>query len=172
MSDSAKEFWDGEMKRDTSKQCFPLSFDPQWEENSYIPTEEDVAVGDLNSNEKGTGARKSGGKVAFSMVPLHLLAGVARVLMFGAQKYNLWNWSKGMVWSECFNCACRHLFKWYYLREEYDEETGEHHLDHVMCNILFLRHYSLEYKEGDDRPPASANFTKESLDNLNQRFKP
>lgn len=133
-------------------------------------TNDELSVGDLNSTKKGTGARKSKGKVAFSLLPLHLLAGVARVLMFGARKYAPYNWAHGMVWSECFNCTCRHLFKWWFFREEVDEETGEHHLDHVMCNILFLRHYTLEYTEGDDRPPKDANFGGKSFDNFTQLF--
>ena len=120
-----------------------------------------VAVGDLNSNAKGSGARKSGGKVQFSLVPLHLLAGVARVLMGGTMKYKSWNWAKGMPWSECFNCTCRHLFRWFFLREDIDPESGEHHLDHVMCNVLFMRHYTLTYTEGDDRPPYYVDFVKE-----------
>lgn len=129
-----------------------------------------VAVGDLNSNERGTGARKSGGKVKFSLIPLHLLAGVARVLMAGIVKYAHWNWAKGMDWDECFDCSQRHLFKWWYLREDCDFETGEHHLDHAICNLLFLRHYVMSYKEGDTRPPTSALFDKEQLEFLNTKF--
>lgn len=131
---------------------------------------EQVSVGDLNSEEKGTGARKSKGKVAFSLVPFHLLAGCARVLMFGQRKYKSWNWAKGMAWSECFNCTLRHLFKWWFFKEDFDEETGEHHLDHVLCNILFLKHYTMEYKEGDDRPPATANFGSESFKDMCKLF--
>lgn len=120
-----------------------------------------VAVGDLNSTEKGTGARKSGGKVKFSLIPMHLLGGVARVLMAGIIKYTHWNWAKGMPWSECFDCTQRHLNKFWYLREELDEETLEHHIDHAICNLLFLRHYAIAYKEGDDRPPSYAGFADE-----------
>lgn len=120
-----------------------------------------VAVGDLNSDQRGSGARKSGGKVAFSLLPLHLLAGAARVLMGGTLKYRSWNWAKGMPWSECFNCTLRHLLAWWYLGEDQDAESGEHHLDHVLCNLLFLRHYELSYPEGDDRPPAVAAFDGE-----------
>ncbi len=119
-----------------------------------------VAVGDLNSNAKGSGARKNGGKVSFSIVPLHLLAGCARVLMGGLIKYAPWNWAKGMDWSVCFDCTCRHLFRWWYLREDLDPESGEHHLDHVLCNVLFLRHYAVSYKEGDDRPPSFIDFAE------------
>lgn len=123
--------------------------------------QDEVAVGDLNSTAKGSGARKSGGKIKFSLIPLHLLAGTARVLMAGVTKYAAWNWAKGMAWSECFDCTIRHLFKWWYCGEDYDEETGEHHLDHVMCNVLFMRHYAETYKEGDDRPPAYCDFMEE-----------
>lgn len=126
---------------------------------------EEVAVGDLNSNEKGTGARKNGGKVMFSLIPMHLLAGVGRVLMGGIYKYKEWNWAKGMKWSVCFDCAMRHMFKFWYAREENDRETMEHHLDHAICNLLFLKHYLTYYPDGDDRPPEGM-FTTEDIDAL------
>lgn len=128
--------------------------------DSQAPTQE-MAVGDLNSNAKGSGARANSGKVAFSQIPLHLLMGVAHVLRCGMYKYASWNWSKGMAWSVCFDCLIRHLFKWWYMGEELDEETGQHHLDHAMCNLMFLRHYTLSYQEGDDRPPAYTGFPDE-----------
>lgn len=115
---------------------------------------DEVNVGDLNSQEKGAGARRSKGKAALTLVPLHLLAGVARVLMSGLIKYNAWNWAKGMAWSVCMDATFRHLFKFWYAREELDKETMEHHLDHAICNLLFLKHYLTYYPEGDDRPPA------------------
>jgi hypothetical protein len=115
-----------------------------------------MTEGNLDSNEPGTCARFNGGKVMFSLLPMHLLAGTCRVLMYGAQKYAAWNWAKGGKWSQSFDCACRHLFKWYFCGEDVDPESGQHHLDHVMCNILFLRHNTLMFQEGDDRPPAHA----------------
>jgi hypothetical protein len=129
----------------------------------------DVAVGDLDSDAKGTGARKNGGKVSFSLIPLHLLAGVARVLQGGLIKYKAWNWAKGMPWSVCFDCTMRHLLKWWYMGEDIDTESGEHHLDHAICNLLFLRHYEMAYREGDDRPPAHIDF-QEALDFFNTTF--
>lgn len=109
-------------------------------------------VGDVNSEERGSGARDNKGKVSFSIVPLHLLAGVARVLMGGQLKYAKWNWTKGMAWSVCYDCLMRHLFKWWFLGEARDDESGELHIDHAICNLLFLRHYYSTYKAGDDRP--------------------
>ena len=128
------------------------------------------AEGDINSNVKGSGARSNLGKVAFSLMPLHLLAGATRVLMAGTLKYVHWNWAKGMKWSICFDCILRHLIKWFYLGEDCDPETGEHHLDYVLCNVLFLKHYSETYKEGDDRPPQDVTAFAEWMDDIQQRF--
>lgn len=128
-----------------------------------------VAQGDVNSQEKGSGARRNSGKVSFSLVPFHLLAGCARVFMGGKLKYAEWNWAKAMIWSSCFDCTLRHLFKWWYLGEDIDPESGEHHLDHCLCNIFMLRHYVDNYKEGDDRPPSFTMFAN-SLDDFNKKF--
>lgn len=132
-------------------------------------TPDDVAEGDVASTEKGSGARRNGGKIALSLVPFHLLAGCCRVFMGGKLKYAEWNWAKGMKWSACFDCAMRHLFKWWFCGEDIDPESGEHHLDHVFCNLFMLRHYVDNYKEGDDRPPAHAFFA-DSLDDFNKKF--
>jgi len=129
----------------------------------------DVSIGNLNSDKKGSGARRNGGKAALSLIPLHLLAGTARVLMGGKIKYRPWNWAKGMAWSSAFDCTLRHLFKWFYLGEDIDPESGEHHLDHVMANVLMLRHFVNSHPDGDDRPPANAFFT-DSIDDFNQLF--
>ena len=126
---------------------------------------DDVNIGDLESTAKGSGARKNGGKTMFDLVPMHLLAGVARVMTGGKIKYHSWNWAAGMIWSACFNCTMRHLFKFWYAREELDQESMEHHLDHAMCNLLFLKHYLTYYPDGDDRPPEGL-FTTEDIDQL------
>lgn len=129
----------------------------------------DVAEGNLASTEKGSGARRNSGKVDFSLVPFHLLSGVARVLMSGELKYNTHNWAKGMKFSSSFSCLMRHLIKWFYCKEDLDAETGEHHLDHAMCNLLFLKHYTRTYSEGDDRPQEFTDFA-DWLSDINTPF--
>jgi len=111
------------------------------------------AEGDVNSTAKGSGARANRGKPALSLVPLHLFAGAARVFMGGKLKYAEWNWAKGMKWSTPMDCLLRHLFKWWYFGEETDPESGEHHLDYAICNLVMLRHYVTAHPDGDDRPP-------------------
>ncbi len=135
-----------------------MSKDTKDVENIFPTKIDDVAQGDVASTQKGSGARRNGGKISLSLVPFHLLAGCCRVFMGGKLKYTKWNWAKGMLWSSCFDCTLRHLFKWWYLGENIDPESGEHHLDHLICNILMLRHYVDNYKEGDDRPPKHAFF--------------
>jgi hypothetical protein len=129
------------------------------------------AEGDIESSARGTGARANSGKVSLSLLPLHLLAGTARVLMGGTVKYAAWNWAKGMNWSTCMDCLLRHLFKWWYCGEDIDPESGEHHLDHVFCNLFFLRHYADTHPDGDDRPPKDVAHFDESLGNLSVLFK-
>lgn len=109
-------------------------------------------VGDVNSKEKGSGARYNGGKPDLSLIPMHTLEDEARVWMYGANKYAAWNWVKGMDWSIPFACAMRHLAKWQ-AGEELDEESGLPHLAHAMCNLRMLTLYTKSYPEGDNRPP-------------------
>ncbi len=127
------------------------------------------AEGDINSTKRGSGARANRGKVSLSLVPLHLFAGAARVFMGGKLKYKEWNWAKGMQWGTCFDCLLRHLFKWWFCREEDDQESGEHHLDHAIANLLMLRHYHIAYKAGDDRPPEFTGFA-DALEDFNTCF--
>ncbi len=126
--------------------------------------------GDINSVKRGSGARANGGKVSFSSVPLHLLAGCARVLMGGQVKYAQWNWAKGMDFANTYDSLMRHLFKWWYLREDYDTESLEHHLDHALANLLFLKHYVLTHKEGDDRPNAELTQFPSEAEDFNKPF--
>lgn len=132
-------------------------------------TKINYSVGDINSEAKGSGARANSGKISFAITPLPLLAGCARVWMSGLLKYAPWNWSKGMAWSVPFDCLCRHLFKWWYLGEDIDAESGEHHLDLVFCNLFMLKHFTKAYTEGDDRPPEYTGFG-EWLDDFNTPF--
>jgi hypothetical protein len=108
-------------------------------------------VGDVNSKERGTGARYNGGKPDLSLIPLVTLEDEARVWMHGREKYASWNWTKGMAWSIPLACALRHLSKWQ-AGEDLDQESGLPHLAHAMCNLRMLTLFATNYPEGDDRP--------------------
>lgn len=110
-----------------------------------------MSVGDINSQEIGSGARFNDGKVDLSLIPLVTLEDEARVWEYGKRKYAAWNWAKGMAWSIPLACCLRHLLKWQ-MGEENDPESGLPHLAHAMCNLRMLTLYSKTFKEGDDRP--------------------
>lgn len=112
-------------------------------------------VGDTASDARGSGARFNSGKPALDMIPLHLLEGAARVFhgvtTREVKPYPKWNWAKGMPWSVPLGCIKRHIGAWE-RGEDKDPETGESHLDHIICNLLMLKHYEDAFIEGDDRP--------------------
>lgn len=78
----------------------------------------------------------------------------AKVLTYGAEKYEVYNWAKGIKYSRVYGALLRHLWAWW-RREENDAETGLNHLAHAMCCLMFLLHYSgkrRKYRSFDDRP--------------------
>lgn len=105
--------------------------------------------------KRGDGLRWNKGKDPLYTIPLKLIRGAARVLYLATKRekdpYPIWNWATGMDWSIPYSCLIRHMDDWY-CGEDFDPESGEHHLDHALCNLLFLIHYRDAYKEGDDRP--------------------
>lgn len=90
------------------------------------------------------------GKIQIGLVSSVFLWGLARVLTFGAQKYAAHNWRKGIVYSRLFDALQRHLWAWWN-GEENDPESGESHLDHAACCLMFLREMSEDRKDLDDR---------------------
>ncbi len=110
-----------------------------------------MSIGDVNSNERGSGARFNDAKPDFSLIPLCTLEDEARVWMHGKAKYAAWNWAKGMPWSVPLACALRHVAA-FQRGEDIDPESGLPHLAHAMCNLRMLTLFSRTYVEGDDRP--------------------
>jgi hypothetical protein len=84
---------------------------------------------------------------------------VARTFMYGAKKYGPYNYKKGAAYSQSYNCARRHMMKWFN-GEEFDKEaydvSGEKisHLAFAAWNILRLLDESIAPGPGtvDDRP--------------------
>ena len=87
------------------------------------------------------------------------LVEVARTFMYGAEKYGPYNYKKGATYSQSYNCARRHMMKWFN-GEEFDKEaydvSGEKisHLAFAAWNILRLLDETIEPGPGtvDDRP--------------------
>lgn len=78
----------------------------------------------------------------------------ANAFGYGAIKYASWNWTKGMMWSVPIGCIGRHSLNMFN-GEMLDKESGINHLGHIMCNVVMLKLYFNNYKEGNDLPPKS-----------------
>lgn len=102
-------------------------------------------------SEVGKGLRYDQGKLRYDLVNAQAHAGMVEILTFGAQKYAERNWEKGMRWSKVISSLKRHLAA-IEAGEDYDQESGKLHIDHIACNAHFLSAYYRIFPQGDDRP--------------------
>ena len=92
------------------------------------------------------GVKHDEGKAPYDLLPWLSVAAVVRVLDFGARKYAPNGWrsvegAKGRYFAACM----RHVLAWW--RGEVDDpESGEPHLAHAACCILFLLELEEEKK--------------------------
>lgn len=84
-----------------------------------------------------TADRHNTGKTELSLLPLDCLAEVAKVLMYGAKKYDRDNWRKGQPGAQILDSLLRHVAA-IQSGEERDEESGQLHSAHIATNALFL----------------------------------
>lgn len=89
-------------------------------------------------------------KIPVELLPTQALEEVAKVLAFGAKKYDSWNWAKGFKWTRLIGAAIRHIFA-YQRGEDKDSESGLSHIAHAACCLLFLLQHELSNLGEDDR---------------------
>lgn len=89
-------------------------------------------------------------KIRLDLLPVESLEEIAKVLSFGAKKYEDWNWAKGFKWSRLLGATMRHLFS-FARGEDVDPESGLSHLAHAGCCVLFLIYHEKHHKKLDDR---------------------
>jgi len=90
------------------------------------------------------------GKVRFDLIDAEFEEGVARVLTFGDDKYGAENWKASYNTEHheefvrgCYASLRRHLHA-IRIGEWLDSESGLPHIDHVSCNVMFIRYYESE----------------------------
>ena len=96
-------------------------------------------------------------KVRMDLLCPFAMEELAKVLTFGAKKYDSWNWTKGIKTCRLIAALLRHVFA-YAKGEDVDPETGLHHMAHAMCCAMFvvgMPHYATGQ---DDRPLAKPRF--------------
>lgn len=79
-------------------------------------------------------------KLRFSLISCEAEEELAKVLTFGAKKYEANNWKKCKDLSLYWDAMYRHLNK-YESGELVDPETGISHLSHAFTNLMFLIYF-------------------------------
>ncbi len=92
------------------------------------------------TTESETALRYNSDKPQLSLLPKEGLAAAAKVLEKGAVKYGRNNWRK--LWGDetvnvCVDSAMRHMLEMSSGNMN-DNETGEYHAAHIICNMLFI----------------------------------
>jgi hypothetical protein len=116
--------------------------------------------GDVDKSEVA-GLRYNNGKVMYELIPPEALEALAIHYTQaggppgGPAKYPIRNWEKGMAWVVCFAALMRHSWKW--MRgEDYDQETGTHHMICAAWNCFAIFSYYTWQIGEDDRPRRNA----------------
>lgn len=90
------------------------------------------------------------GKPDLSMISYELVSEVAKVRMFGSQKYDRDNWKKGFKVTRSVAAALRHIFL-FLSGETNDSESGLSHLAHAVCCLEHAIYDMKHHPENDDR---------------------
>lgn len=116
------------------------------------------------------GIKYDGEKPKMHLLPPKATLEVAKVLTFGAQKYNEENWRKLDNLQDRYSSgALRHIFA-HIDKEDLDPESGLSHLAHAICCLMFKLEIELEngtskekeLREPNRREPRARDFSFES----------
>lgn len=109
----------------------------------------------LNLMEKQVlkaGEKHDNGKLRWELLPYDSAEGIVKVLTLGAQKYSPRNWECGIEYGRVYGAVMRHVSAWW-RGENTDPESGLSHLDHALCELMFLNAFEKRgMKSFDDRP--------------------
>ena len=96
---------------------------------------------------KDQNAKTDAGKPDIYLVPPELFEAVAKIRMYGNEKYHdPDNW-KTVETDRYYSAAMRHLLAWR-KGEDRDQESGYPHLWHAACNLAFM--IALEDRETEE----------------------
>ena len=111
-------------------------------------------------NKSVQGIKYDGKKPKMHLLPPKAILEVAKVLTFGAQKYDEENWRKlDNLQARYSSGALRHIFA-HIDKEELDPESGLSHLAHAICCLLFKLEIELENAESKKEKLREPNLRK------------
>lgn len=96
------------------------------------------------------------GKPPIDLVDKELIIEVAKILGYGAEKYEAHNWRTGLPLTRYYSAAMRHLMAWND-GEDVDPESGLSHISHAACNMMFILRLMKDKPELDNRPKIYMN---------------
>jgi hypothetical protein len=96
------------------------------------------------------GHKFDSGKPPLSLLDPYALTEVAKVLAFGAGKYDKHNWRRGISYSRLMDAALRHLMD-FNNGEDLDPESKLSHIAHASCCLMFLLWMVQHRSDLDDR---------------------
>ena len=96
-------------------------------------------INPVNRRGMSAGLKFDQGKVQWDLVPMGVIAGVARVLTFGAIKYKKDSW-KSVDPTRYYSAMMRHLESISKV-EVNDPESKENHMFHFLTNAVFLTYF-------------------------------
>lgn len=99
---------------------------------------------------KDEGLKYDSAKVPMDLLPYDSLEEIAKVLAFGAQKYDKANWAKGIQISRLIAASIRHIYQ-FNRGEDKDSESNTLHLANACCNLMFAIWMYKNRPDLDDR---------------------
>lgn len=96
------------------------------------------------------GTKLDDGKARISLIPREALLEEAKALGFGANKYGVYNFRKGIAYSRLIDAALRHILA-LADGEDIDKESGCNHAGNARANLGMLLYMMEHHKELDDR---------------------
>lgn len=100
--------------------------------------------------ESAGGTKFDTGKPRLELLSSAAMVEIAKVMTFGAKKYDAHNWRKGFAWSRLLGAALRHTLA-FLGGEDKDPETGLSHIAHAACCLMFLLEHEADKLGVDDR---------------------
>jgi len=100
------------------------------------------------------GRKYDSGKPRYSLLPTKALEEVVKVLTFGSQKYEDFNWMKVPNANDrYFSAAQRHMWQWKD-GETHDSESKLHHLASSITNLMFILELELREMNNAGKNPS------------------
>ena len=120
-------------------------------------------MGSIKEGCAAVGLKYDEGKLRYDLLPPDAVKAIVRVLTFGSTKYAPRNWEKGIYQSRLMAASRRHEAAWE-MGEDFDPETGIHHLAHkACCDIMMLAQELREMFTFDDIPQRQWRKTHDNL---------